>query len=142
VKAPSLRSSGALARSVAEPVERCAPCRPLSLCLPHLLLPLCPPCHWCPVLSPRLWWHPPPLCQIMTNADFLKSFPQTLDQITALESWLVEAACHKLLWGHLCMAIKTAGHTEMLVNEQFLAFVCNYFPSAPSPPTRVLTTWQ
>jgi hypothetical protein len=70
---------------------------------------------------------------IHTSVDFLKSFPQVLHSFEPLEAWLDEAAQCKLPMGHLVTAIQTAGHADMLSNNQFIALIQCFFSSYPVP---------
>ena len=78
---------------------------------------------------------------VCTNADFIKSFPWSLDPFEPLEAWLNEAAHRKLLVGHLVTAFRTVGHADMLSNSQFITLVQRFFPSYPSPPAPSTQGW-
>jgi hypothetical protein len=87
----------------------------------------------CPMmLTPSLATPPPRV--IRTNADFIKSFPQSLNPFKPLKVWLDKAAHCKLLMGHLVTAFRTAEHAGMLSNSQFVALIQHFFPSYPMPP--------
>jgi hypothetical protein len=73
-------------------------------------------------------------CDVRTNADFLKSFPQSLTPVKPLRVWLGKFARRKLPSGHLVMAVKTAGHKPYLHMVQFTDFICQKVPYYIVPP--------